>query len=274
MKCSEMEEHLSAYLGEEIAPDLRRSIKGHLKGCKKCRARLEALKTEKGVQKKEKEIAVPPEEAASPPDEKPPSPPSTDEIRASVWRRPVKIAATLLLIGGTIYLYHRGTSDLKADFSVAENATSPVAEALTSSSAPVESDGGEPGKGTPAPPLQAEPADPPVPLPMKAHEVATQSLSKGARRQATASRPPAIKLLLISRDIKEAADTVAAQAMESQGKVLSKKRDEMEAKVVLLIPAGRYEVFSQSLQSLGLVKDISKKQPPTEGSLKIEVTIE
>lgn len=48
----------------------------------------------------------------------------------------------------------------------------------------------------------------------------------------------------------------------------------MEARVVLLIPAEHYERFSRSLQSLGLVKEISKKPPPAEGSLKVEVTIE
>lgn len=268
MKCRDIEEHLSAYLAEEADPDLRRSIKVHLKGCKKCRARIAVLKAEKGNHKKAKKVTVASEEALPLPQESPPVSPSTTGILSAVWRRPVEMTVTLVLIGGTFLLYHRGTSDLKADFSVAENDAPSVAEALTPS-APAENRGDEQGpEASPPPPTQSAPVDPPAPRPMKIHQVTTQDVSKEARRQA-ALRPAGIKLLLISRNIKEAADTVAAQ-----GKVLSRKGDEMEAKVVLLIPAERYETFSQSLQSLGLVKDISKKQPPAEGSLKIEVMIE
>lgn len=272
MKCREIEGHLSAYLAEETAPDLRRSIKTHLRGCKKCRARLEILKAEKGVRQKEKQVAAPVAETIPPPKERPPLSPIKETL--SGWRRPVEVSVMILLIGGAFYFYQREASELKANSTV-ENATPPAAETSAPPSAPVETGNAASTEGPPpAPPAQAAPAPPAARLPMKIHKATTQSASKEARRQATLAQPTAIKLLLISRNIKEAAHTVAAQAVASRGKVLSKKGDEMEAKVVLLIPAERYETFSQSLQSLGLVKDVSKKQLPSEGSLKIEVVIE
>jgi hypothetical protein len=267
MKCRDIEGDLSAYVAEEAPSDLRRSIKAHLKGCKRCRARVEGLKAEKGGQKKVKEVVEAPSEETMPPQRgTASSSPSIIGILSALWRRPVEMTVTVVLICGTFFLYQRGASDLKSDFSVAENVAPPVAEALT---AFAENHGSEQDAPIPPPlPPQTAPVAPPS-LPMKVHQVTTQSLSKEAQRQVIPSSTPAIKLLLISRNIKEAADTVA-----SQGKVLSKHGDEMEAKVVLLIPAERYETLSESLQSLGLVKDLSEKPPPTEGSLKVEVTIE
>jgi hypothetical protein len=272
MKCREIEEDLSAYLAEEADPALCRSIKAHLKGCKKCRSRMAALKAEKEGPKKAKEVAISSEKIASPPQERSSGSPSTSGMLSALWHRPVEITVTMVLIGGTLFLYQRGASDLKADFLMTENGAAPAAEAVVLS-VPAENHGGTQEKETPISPppsLQTAPADPPAPMPMKVHNETTQPLSIEARRQAALPQPPEeIKLLLISRSIKEAADAVA-----SQGKVLSKKGDEMEARVVLLIPAERYERFSRSLQSLGLVKEISKKPPPAEGSLKVEVTIE
>lgn len=237
MKCQEIEEGLTAYLAEEADPALCRSIKAHLKGCKKCRSRLAALKAEKEGPKKVKEAAIPSEKTASSTQERSFDFPSTPGMFSALRHRPVEITATIVLIGGILFLYQRGASDLKGDVSMTENS--------------------------------AAPADPPAPVPMKVHNETTQPLPKEAHRQAALPEPTEIKLLLISRGIKEAADVVA-----SQGKVLSKKGGEMEAKVVLLIPAERYDLFSRSLQSLGPVKALSKKQPPAEGSLKVEVTIE
>ncbi|WDT75034.1 MAG: zf-HC2 domain-containing protein [Candidatus Manganitrophus sp.] len=269
MKCREIEEDLSAYLAEEADPALCRSIKAHLKGCKKCRSRIAALK-EKGGPKKAKEVAISSEKIASPPQERSSGFPSTSGMLSALWHRPVEITVTIVLIGGTLFLYQRGAS-VKADFSMTENGAAPAAEAVALS-APAENHEGTQEKETPIfppPSSQTAPADPPAPLPMKVHNETAQPLSMEARRQAALPQPSEIKLLLISRSIKEAADAVA-----SQGKVLSKKGDEMEARVVLLIPAERYERFSRSLQSLGLLKEISKKPPPAEGSLKVEVTIE
>jgi hypothetical protein len=270
MKCREIEEDLSVYLAEEADPALCRSIKAHLKGCKKCRGRIAALKAEKGGPKKAKEVAISSEKIASPPQERSFGFPSTSGMLSTLWHRPVEITVTIVLIGGTLFLYQRGASDLKADFSMTENGAAPAAETVALS-APAENHGGTQEKETPIspPPSQTAPADPPAPMPMKVHNETAQPLSKEVRRQAALPQPSEVKLLLISRSIKEAADAVA-----SQGKVLSKKGDEMEAKVVLLIPAERYELFSRSLQSLGLVKEISKKPPPAEGSLKVEVMIE
>lgn len=271
MKCREIEEDLSAYLAEEADPALYRSIKAHLKGCKKCRSRIAALKAEKEGPKKAKGVAISSEKIASPPQERSSGFPSTSGMLSALWHRPVEITVTIVLIGGTLFLYQRGASDLKADFSMTENGAAPAAEAVALS-APAENHGGTQEKETPISPppsSQTAPVDPPAPMPMKVHNETAQPLSKEARRQAALPQPSEIKLLLISRSIKEAADVVA-----SQGKVLSKKGDEMEARVVLLIPAERYERFSRSLQSLGLVKEISKKPPPEEGYLKVEVTIE
>ncbi|MCG3110778.1 MAG: zf-HC2 domain-containing protein [Candidatus Manganitrophus sp. SB1] len=271
MKCREIEEDLSAYLAEEADPALCRSIKAHLKGCKKCRSRIAALKAEKGGPKKAKEVAISSEKMVSPPQERSSGFPSTSGMLSALWHRPVEITVTIVLIGGTLFLYQRGASDLKADFSMTENGAAPAAETVALS-APAENHGGTQEKETPTSPppsSQTAPADPPAPMPMKVHNETAQPLSMEARRQAALPQPSEVKLLLISRSIKEAADAVA-----SQGKVLSKKGDEMEAKVVLLIPAERYERFSRSLQSLGLLKEISKKPPPAEGSLKVEVTIE
>lgn len=277
MKCREIEAHLSAYLAEETTPDLRRSIKPHLKGCKKCRARLAALKGGTGAPEKEKAPA-PPTEAALPSKESPvkegPPPASTEATLSAGWRRPVKVMVMILFIGGMIYFYQREGSDLKADFSTLESPAQPAAEAPSPPSAPVNEGIAEAGGSPPSPPAQTTSAPPAAHLPMKVHKATTQSMSREARRQATLAQPSAIKLLLISRNVKEATATIAAQAKDARGKVLSRRGGEMEAKVILLIPAERYETFSQSLQSLGLVKDISKSQPPSGGALKIEVMIE
>lgn len=192
----------------------------------------------------------------------------------SGWRRPIQVAVMVLLIGGTLYFYNREVSGLKADFSTAENPTQPVVETPAPAAA-VETGRVSQREGTlPPPPVQAASLPPPGRLPMKVHQAPTSRISNAARRQATHARLPIIKLLLVSRNIKEAADTVAAQAVESAGKVLRKKGDEMEGSVVLLIPAERYPTFSESLQSLGLIKSLSKRPPPAQGSLKVEVTIE
>ncbi len=275
MKCREIEGNFPAYLAEEAAPELRRSIKAHLKGCKKCRARIAALKLERGGPKKEEAVVLAPEEVTPSLEEASATSPAASGILTALWRRPVEMTVTIVLIGGTLFLYHRGASDFKADFSITDTAAAPIAEAVIAS-APAENHGGEPGRGAPTPPTpppQTSPAEP-TPLPTKAHQVTTQSLPKEARRKTTLSRPPEIKLLLISRDLQEAVDTVAAETIASQGKVLSKKGDEMETKMVLLVPAERYGTFSNSLQSVGLVKDVSKREPPSAGSVKIEVTIE
>lgn len=265
MKCHDIQGHLSAYVAEEAAPDLRRSVKAHLKGCKKCRARIAPLKVERAVQKKQTETSVPPQNGAPLPQKPPSTPVPIGGIISSVWGRPVEMTVTIVLIAGIFFLYRRGTSDPKADVAIVESTTTPAAEALTLS-ASAENHGGEQGKEVQIPPLppQTAPAGPPASPPMKVHNVTTQR----------SSQPPAVKLLLISRNIQEAADTVAAGVVESQGKVLSKKGDEMETKMLLLLPAERYETFSNSLRSVGLVKDLSKREPPFMGSLKIEVTIE
>jgi len=271
MKCRDFEGHLSAYVAEETDPGLRRSIAAHLKGCKKCRARVAALKTGRGGQKRKKEAAALTEDGTSLPQQISATALPIDEFISIVWRRPVEMAVTIVLIGGTFFLYQRGASDLKADVAIVESDSPPVAEALALS-APAENIGAERRREveiSPPPPARTVSSDPPAPLPMKLRAETTQSLSKEGRRQSTPSEPPSVKLLLISRNIKEAADSVA-----SQGKVLRKKEDEMEAKVVLLIPAERYETFSQSLQSLGLVKDLSKKPLLAEGALTVEVMIE
>ncbi|MDC4225981.1 MAG: zf-HC2 domain-containing protein [Candidatus Manganitrophus sp.] len=77
MKCREIEGHLSAYLAEEADPALCRSIKAHLKGCKKCRSRIAALKVEKEGPKKAKEVAISSEKIASSPRERSSGFPST-----------------------------------------------------------------------------------------------------------------------------------------------------------------------------------------------------
>lgn len=279
MKCREIEEHLSAYIAEETTPDLRRPIKSHLKGCKKCRARLAALKGGTDAPEKQKELAPRPTEAALPSKESPvkeagPPPASVEASLSAGWRRPVEVMVMILFIGGMIYFYQREGSDLKADFSTLESPAQTAAEAPTPPSASVNEGIAAAGGSPPSPPAQTTSAPPAAHLPMKVHKATTQSMSREARRQATLAQPSATKLLLISRNVKEATARIAAQAKDARGKVLSRRGGEMEAKVVLLIPAERYGTFSQSLQSLGLVKEISKSQPPSGGPLKVEVMIE
>lgn len=273
MKCRDFEGHLSAYIAEKTAPDLRRSIKGHLKACKKCRARLALLKIEKNGQSKEEESSGALENA-TPLSKQTVSPSSPGNGVSALWRRPLEMTVTVVLIGGTFLLYQRGTSDLKTDIAMVESPAPPVAEA-SAVSIPDQNDlrEGKESQIPPSPPPQTVPVDPPAP-PMKIHQATSERLPKEVRRKTASSRSSEIKLLLISRNIQEAVDTLGAEVKEFQGKVLSKKGDEMETKMVLLIPAERYETFSKALQSVGLVKDISGKQPPSEGSLKIEVTIE
>ncbi|MDC4225982.1 MAG: hypothetical protein MPW15_17465 [Candidatus Manganitrophus sp.] len=78
---------------------------------------------------------------------------------------------TIVLIGGTLFLYQRGAS-VKADFSMTENGAAPAAEAVVLS-APAENHEGTQEKETPISPLpssQTAPVDPPAPMPMKIHQ--------------------------------------------------------------------------------------------------------
>ncbi|WDT79784.1 MAG: zf-HC2 domain-containing protein [Candidatus Manganitrophus sp.] len=150
MKCREIEGDLSAYLAEEADPALCRSIKAHLKGCKKCRSRIAALKAEKEGPKKAKEVAISSEKIALSPRERSSGFPSTSGMLSALWHRPVEITVTIVLVGGTLFLYQRGAS-VKADFSMTENGAAPAAEAVVLS-APAENHEGTQEKETPISP--------------------------------------------------------------------------------------------------------------------------
>lgn len=274
MKCREIEGHLPTYLNEELSGDLRRQIKAHLRGCKKCRARMEEMKAET-TDPERKEAAL---EGTARPKEKAASPSSKKGAPSSGWKYPIEAAAVALLMIGGLYVYQRGGSDSKANLTVMEKEATPIGETAGFSPPAAEHDGKEPGPTPPVsepPPPSAVPAPvpPPAKMAMKVHKATTQALSREARHQA-AGKPMPMKLLLISRDSVEAAQTVASRAAASSGKVLSQKGGASGSKMVLLVPADRYEGFLQSLQPLGLVKDLSKRPPPFQGSLKVEMTIE
>lgn len=268
MKCQEAEGHLDAYGSGGLSPALRREIKAHLKGCAKCRARLGAMKEASppsaGAEAPSEGDEIFP--ATSPPEQPPPavSAPSASPVGRKEF---VGLVVIMAVIGAGIYLYNQSSVDSKPLSSANEaapGAVQPSPETGGSSGAP-------PGVVPPASP--GAPSN--APLPMKLHRETTQALSNEAQRRARlATAPTQVKIVIVSRDPNEAADLVEARAVESEGRLLKRKKGGMETRLILLLPARRYDAFFQSLQALGPAKELSKKKPVLEDPLKIEVTVE
>jgi anti-sigma factor RsiW len=270
VKCQEAEDHLDAYVSGELSPDLRREIKTHLKGCKKCRARLAEVRKKGAPAASGEPAAVSETSSAVPPPESPfpDSPASSSPVGQKEF---FGLMVILLIIGGAIYLYSQSSdSPPPPDEKPAEMA----APAPEESALPNE----EAAPPASVPPTSVPPAGPSAnvpPAPMKLHKETTHALSKEAQRQARlAAAAPTVKIVVVSRDQNEAADLVEARAVESEGRLLKKKRGEMETRLTLLLPANRYDSFFESRQALGPAREVSKKKKVSKGSLKVEVAIE
>ncbi|MBI3805552.1 MAG: zf-HC2 domain-containing protein [Nitrospirae bacterium] len=273
MRCRELKEHLPAYLREEVPPDLRQRIKSHLRGCKKCKAGMEEMKADTVAPMGKKErTAFPRLEVSTASAEESASPSTEKEGFSSGLKYPIPVAAMALLVIGGVYFYQRGGSDLKADPSAMEKEAAPVVETAGTPS-PSETA----GKGPSQTPASAAPVvlvteAPPTP-PVKVQKAESRSLPH-AEGRSTVGKIMEMKLLLISRDVTAVAERVESHAAAASGKVLKKNQNEMEMRLVLLVPAERYEGFLESLQSLGLVKELSKKPPPPHGPVRVAVTIQ
>jgi hypothetical protein len=298
MKCHEAEGQFADFLGERGSKELRRRIKTHLKGCKKCQGRLNLLK------KGEASAAVGQETddlRKNPPGPSPSFPmPESDAAAAEppLFQKgpsplrfmPVISIAMVLLVAGGLYLLSKG-SDKKEITSLVDQ--KPIQLAVESPpSVPLPEEKSAAAEENSAAAAQAPPASnaageaeaaplikkagngkPQDLLPKKAGNGKPADLSKRAREKLKPAEPP-VKLLLISRDLKEATEAIQLQAAQSDGKILEKNEGDLASKFVLLIPASQYEPFFQSLQELGLAKKTSQKELPVAGSLRLEVTIE
>jgi hypothetical protein len=196
---------------------------------------------------------------------------------------PAISAAMVLLIVGSVYFFSQGSAGTEMTSLVDQK---PVQ--LAGGSAPEESvheTNKSPSVQIPLP-SSARSSDETAPLvkkeengkphdllPKKVGNGKSPGLSKGGPQKRKSTGPP-VKLLLISRDLKEAVGAIQLQAAQSDGKILEKKEGDSRAKFVFLIPAAHYEPFFLSLQELGLAKKTSKKELPSEDSFKVEVTIE
>lgn len=270
MNCKETEGRLTAFECGELSPDLHRAVKKHLKGCAKCRGRLVEFQRKELSEKNGEALPDPapinvPEGPSSDSDLSPFLPSSTSPRGRKEF---VGLVAIFLAVGAGIYIYGQFPSDSKSAFfdeKAVEIVTPPVAAVVPSS-----------GIGAPPPASPSSGGAPNAPImPMKVHKETTQALSKEARRRAhSASGPAQVKIVLISRDQTEAADLVEARAVESEGRLLRKKKGATETRMVVLIPARRYDGFFKSLQTLGPTQEVIKKKPTSEGSVTIEVTVE
>lgn len=290
MKCREAEGQFVDYLGDHLSKELRRRMKTHLRGCKKCQAGLKRLKKEDRLPAAVQNTADPQPEAALSPVSSSPEPEaiSSPEISPKVFSAfhylpAVGVVTILFILGGMAYFLNPGSTEPKPAPSVeapASSTPSPpeavstrppdsVPEAAAPPSAPI-----VPGDAEAAPMIKrAGNGKPHDLLPKKTGNGKPHDLSKRSRGKAAPKGAP-VKVLLISRDLREAVQEIQARAVQSEGKVLEKREEELTAKFTLLIPASQYEPFFQSLQQLGLAKMTSKKSPPAEGPVELELTIE
>lgn len=276
MKCREAEGQFPDFLSEKASKELRLRIKTHLKGCKKCQSRLNLLKKEEAVPTvadEETDLQNSPALLPSlPPAQEShaaPAEPAVLQKSSSPLRLmpALSVAMTLLVIGG-LYFLTRGSAGTETNSLIDQKPLLPDGPPAISAKT------GANGEAEASPiPKKVGNGKPHDLLPKKAGNGKPRDLSKGAREKPAPKGPP-LKLLLISRDLKEAIEEIQSRTAQSDGKVLEKKEGDLAAKFVLLIPASQYDAFFQSLQQLGLAKETSKHSPPAEGSLKLELTIE
>lgn len=289
MKCREAEGAIAAFLAEELAKEPRRRLKIHLRGCKACQGKLNRLKKEAPppavaheTGDRQPEAVLSPDDPVSPASDVLPAPePKT--FSSFPYMSAIGMVTILFILGGMAYFLSQGSTEPK-----------PVSPAEATAPAPAPSSSPEAGPARPPDALTGAAASPPASTPVpqeapvikkagngKPHDLLPKKtgngkphdLSKGSRAKPI-SKGPAVKLLLISRDLKEAVREIQSRAAESEGKILQKREGELTARFTLLLPAGRYESFFESLQQLGLAKEVSKKGPPAEGPVKLELTIE
>jgi hypothetical protein len=297
MKCHEAEGQFTDFLGEKVPKELRRRIKTHLKGCKKCQGRLNLLRKggepvavaqERDVLQKNPPAPLPPLPSPES-DAGPAEPPLFQKGPSSLRFMPAISIVIVLSIAGALYFLSKGSDgkemtslvdqkpirlagESPPPVSPPEERPAPEANAIAELQTPPVSN--PTGEAETAPSIKkAGNGKPHHLLPKKAGNGKPSDLSKEAREKVKPSEPP-VKLLLISRDLKEATEAIQLQAVQSDGKILEKNEGDLASKFVLLLPASQYEPFFQSLQELGLAKKTSKKALPAEGSLKLEVTIE
>ncbi len=296
MKCREAEGQFVNFLEEKLSAEVRDRIKIHLKGCQQCQGRLDCLKKKEAVPLLIRETAEPQKErqavsrlplpepgavpAESPDFQKSPSP-----LR---FMAVFTVVSTLFVVGG-LYFFTQGSTGTETNSLIDQK---PIESA--NGSAPSSSKAGSTDETNSAPAAPPPPTASKVPaeterapiikkagngkphdlLPKKAGNGKPHDLSRGTREKPAPNNAEPAKLLLISRDLKEAIQEIERQAAQSEGTVLEKRGGELSAKFLLLIPASRYDSFFQSLQQLGLTKETSKRNLPVEGSVKLEVTIE
>ncbi len=275
MKCREAEGQFADFLSEKAPKELRRRIKVHLKSCKKCQDRLNRLKkkeTVPAVQEAgdlQKASALSSALSAAPESHAAPAEPAPFSKHPSSLRlMPALTAAMAVLIVGGLYFFTQGATD--AGNSLIDQTPllsdgrfpSPSIEVGSNQNSTFTAE-------TPAVPSVAAERGAEAPLiPKKVGNGKPHDLSKEA------PKGPPVKVLLISRDLKEATKEILLRTTQSDGKVLDKKEGDLAAKFVLLIPAPQYDAFFGSLQQLGLAKETFKESPPAEGSLKLELTVE
>jgi hypothetical protein len=293
MKCREAEGQFAGFLDNNLSKEFRRRMKIHLRGCKKCQGELNRLKKEKSppvaaqdtpdLQPDHVLLPVP---LLSPEAEGLPSPEVSPKVFSSFHYLPAVGAVTILIIlGGMAYFLSQGSTEPKPVPPAEATSSSPAlppsspADSTQASNSPAEampppSVSNVPGEAEAAPMIKrAGNGKPHDLLPKKSGNGKPHDLSMGARAKLVPKGPP-VKLLLISRDLKEAVREVQSRAVQSEGKVLEKREGDLNARFTLLLPASEYEPFFQLLQQLGLAKVVSKQSPPAEGPVKLELTIE
>lgn len=277
MKCREAEGQFAEFLSEKAPKELRRRMKVHLKSCKRCQDRLNRLKKKEAVPAAIQAAGDSPEVPAlsltlsgtpgshPAPDDPAVLPKSSSPLR---FMPVLSVSMTLLIVGG-LYFFTQGSAGTETNpFMDQKPLLSDISPAISAEA------GADPATLTAESSLKKVGNGKPHDLLLKeAGNGKPDDLSVGAREKAALKAPP-LKVLLISRDLKEAIEEIRLQTSQSNGKILEKKEGDLAAKFVLLIPAQKYDAFFESLQQLGLAKETSPKNLPTEGSLKLELTIE
>ncbi|HZR47812.1 MAG TPA: zf-HC2 domain-containing protein [Candidatus Manganitrophaceae bacterium] len=275
MKCREVKEQFADFLDDNLSEERRRRVKIHLKGCKKCQGEVNRLKKEENLptvaQEKADQQSEPVLSSVSAPSSGPdllPPAGALPKVSSSFHYMPaVGVVTILFFLGGMAYFLSQGSTEPKAIPSIeAASPSSPPSPEVASNRPP---DSGPEVTAPPSAPIVPEAA----PKIERAGNGRPHDLLKGSRRKPALKGPP-VRVLLISRDLKEAVQEIESRAVESEGKILKKREGELTALFTLSIPAPRYETFFQSLQQLGLAKVTSKKSPPAAGPVTLELTIE
>ncbi len=286
MRCEEIQEHLSAYLENEVGPAERPAMEDHLEGCLRCRHELELLRRTVGTLQSLQEIEVPPRLTAA-------VQAGVTARRGSWWQNlasrlffpmhiklPLEAMALILISLGAVYLYR----------SAPELAQAPRPPAVTERVSRARDASQGAGVRDEVAALKQSAAKTEPRLEVQAEREAGKGAEPRAleekdvgvrrfglmRKEAPAESElvaPVRELTLKTENPSRAASRIAEIA-ETLGGRLLETRD--HHRLVIMIPARAHAKFLTALRDVGAPVDTAKEAPlpaPSQGFLTFSLRL-